>query len=371
MELLAYEIGGGSLGAWLLLTAVAAAVFVVLHVAVRIIVSRLGSLSSHTETMWDDLAAAALQKTCLPLQLVLAVYVAGAFFMPDGAGDHISTVIKAAVVLALIFQGGLWAHAGLAFWLDSFRRKKADKDPGAVTTLGAVGFIAKVTVWAVVLLLVLDNLGVRISAIIAGLGVGGIAVALAVQNILGDLFASLSIVLDKPFVVGDFLIVDDYLGKVERVGLKTTRIRSLSGEQLIFSNNDLLKSRLRNYGRLYERRVVFSLGVVYQTTREQLEQIPSIIRQAVEAQENTRFDRSHFKDYGEFSLNFETVYFVLTPDYNTYMDIQQAINLTVYSEFEDRGIEFAYPTRTLFVTPAANGEKASAEAEAEARITRG
>jgi small-conductance mechanosensitive channel len=221
--------------------------------------------------------------------------------------------------------------------------------------MSAIGFIGKLVVWSVVLLLALDNLGVQITTLVAGLGVGGIAVALAVQNILGDLFASLSIVLDKPFVVGDFLIIDNYLGSVEHVGLKSTRIRSLTGEQLIFSNNDLLRSRLRNYGRMYQRRVAFNIGVVYQTPREALKKIPGILQNAVEGQENVRFDRSHFKEYGDFSLNFETVYYVLVPDYNTYMDIQQAINMKIHEEFEGEGIEFAYPTQTVFVTGTESG----------------
>ena len=189
---------------------------------------------------------------------------------------------------------------------------------------------------------------------VAGLGVGGIAVALATQNILGDLFASLSIVLDKPFVIGDFLIVGDFMGSVEYVGLKTTRLRSLSGEQLVFSNTDLLGSRIRNYGRMYERRVVFKLGVTYQTPREKLSRIPAIIREAIETQDNSRFDRSHFQAYGDFSLNFESVYYIGSPDYNLYMDVQQAVNLRIHERFEEESIEFAYPTQTLFVAQTPN-----------------
>jgi len=179
-----------------------------------------------------------------------------------------------------------------------------------------------------------------------------VAVALALQNVLGDVFASLSIVLDKPFVLGDFLIMGEYVGSVENIGLKTTRIRSLSGEQLVFSNNDLLNSRIRNYGRLLERRILFTIGVTYQTPREQVVQIPEMIRKAVEDQERARFDRSHFKSYGDFALIFETVYFVLGPEYNLYMDIQQAINLSIHAQFEEEGIEFAYPTQTLLLVKA-------------------
>jgi small-conductance mechanosensitive channel len=205
----------------------------------------------------------------------------------------------------------------------------------------------------VVLLVALDNLGIDVTALVAGLGIGGVAVALSVQNILGDLFASLSIILDKPFVIGDFLIIDDYMGSVEYVGLKTTRVRSLSGEQLIFSNSDLLKSRIRNYGRMFERRVVFSIGVTYDTPREKLRRIPGIIQKAIEAEDKTRFDRSHFMKYGDYSLQFETVYYVLSADYNSYMDIQQAIYFAIHEAFEQEQIEFAYPTQTLFVAKAA------------------
>jgi small-conductance mechanosensitive channel len=173
---------------------------------------------------------------------------------------------------------------------------------------------------------------------------------LGLQNILGDLFASLSIVLDKPFVVGDFLTMGEHLDSVEKVGLKTTRLRSLSGEQLAFSNNDLLGSRIRNFGRMFQCRVVFNLGVTYQTPRDKLQIITTIVRKAVKSEENTRFDQSHFSKYADFPLNFESVYHVLSADYNRYMDIQKSICLEINERFEEEGIDFAYPTQTLFVS---------------------
>jgi small-conductance mechanosensitive channel len=346
MEFLELQFAGTTVRNWLLWITVALAAFLVLRLLKAMLVGRLAALAGRTRTTWDDIFVAALRKTKTIFLILVALFVAGAFFVPGG---WVREVLSAAVVLGLIIQGGVWVNAAIAFWLETYRKQKMEQDPAAVTTMSAIGFIGRIAVWSVVLLLALDNLGVQITALVAGLGVGGIAVALAVQNILGDLFASLSIVLDKPFVVGDFLIIDNYLGSVEHVGLKTTRIRSLSGEQLIFSNNDLLKSRLRNYGRMYERRIVFNIGVVYQTPRDALKKIPGIIRAAVEAQAKIRFDRSHFKEYGDFSLNFETVYYVLVPDYNTYMDIQQAINLKIHEEFEREGIEFAYPTQTIFL----------------------
>ena len=196
----------------------------------------------------------------------------------------------------------------------------------------------------------MDNLGFDISAVIAGLGIGGIAIALAAQAILGDLFSYFVIFFDRPFEVGDFIVVGDKVGTVEYTGIKTTRIRALSGEQMVFSNTDLTNSRIHNFKKMERRRVVFSLGVIYQTTADQLEEIPKIVRGIIEKQNDTTFDRGHFKSYGDFSLNFEFVYFVIGSDYVKYMDTQQAINMEIYRTFEQKGIEFAYPTQTLFVS---------------------
>ncbi len=190
-----------------------------------------------------------------------------------------------------------------------------------------------------VVLLLLDNLGYQITTLIAGLGIGGIAIAFAVQNILVDVFASFSIMIDKPFMVGDFIIVGDLLGTVEYIGIKTTRVRSLSGEQLVFSNNDLLKSRIRNYKRMFERRVVFTFRVPYNTAYDKVQTIPKMVKEIIESVEKTRFDRAHFKEYGEHSLVYEVVYYVLVPEYNIYMDIQQDINLNLFKKFEQEGIK--------------------------------
>jgi small-conductance mechanosensitive channel len=258
-------------------------------------------------------------------------------------------VIGRLLVVGLLVQLGIWAVAGLGRFMALRRERELVEDASAVAAMDIVSFLTRVAVWAIVFLLVLDNLGVNITALVAGLGVGGIAVALAAQNIISDLFASLSIVLDRPFVLGDFLVIDDYYGNVEKVGLKTTRVRSLSGEQLVFSNNDLLSSRIRNYGQMVERRIVFTIGVVYQTPYEKLAELPGIIEDIVVKQDSARFDRAHFQRFGDYSLNFETVYYVESSDYRLYMDIQQAVNLEIFRRFAEEGIEFAYPTQTLFV----------------------
>ena len=254
------------------------------------------------------------------------------------------------MVITFFIQAGLWGNGAIRFWVTDYRRDKIEEDASRVTAVSALGFIGTLFVWIIVLLLILDNMGVEITSLIAGLGISGIAVALAVQNILGDLFASLSIILDKPFVIGDFIVIGDFMGSVENIGLRTTRLRSLSGEQIVFSNTDLVQSRLRNYKQMADRRIVFSFGVLYQTPPKLLEVIPSWVQEIIEAQEHTRFDRAHFKDFGDFSLNFEVVYYMLVPDYLVYMDTQQTINLALFRRFAEAGVEFAYPTQTvLFV----------------------
>lgn len=252
-------------------------------------------------------------------------------------------------VIALVLQVGLWANALIGAWAEDYRRRNEEQLGGArVTTLNAVLFVARLVLFSLIGLVALDNIpGVNVTALVASLGIGGIAVALAMQNILADLFASLTITLDKPFVIGDFIIVGDMLGTVEHVGLKTTRVRSLGGEQLVFANNDLLSSRIRNYGRMQERRVLFQFGVLYQTTYDQLRAIPDQVRELLEDLEQVRLDRVHFKAFGDSSLNFEVVYYVEDPDYNLYMDKQQAINLELVRRLGEIGVEFAYPTRTI------------------------
>jgi small-conductance mechanosensitive channel len=346
VEFLNTEFLHNTLRQWAIATGVTVLVVIVLRTVAAVAVNRLRALARRTATQWDDIIAEALGKTKFLFLLIVGVFTgAHALSLAPRARGTIDSLL----VIALLVQAGIWAGAILGQWLDAYRKREMQEDPAAATTVSALGFVGKLVLWVAVLLLALSNLGIDITALVAGLGIGGVAVALALQNVLGDLFSSLSIVLDKPFVLGDFLIIDEHLGNVEHIGLKTTRIRSLWGEQLIFSNSDLLGSRIRNFGRMFERRVVFPLGVTYQTPRDRLVKIPGIIREAVEAQEHTRFDRSHFKAYGDFSLNFETVYYVTVPDFNSYMDVQQAINLRIHERFEQEEIEFAYPTQTLFV----------------------
>jgi len=350
LDFLERTILGNSLLQWLLAVAVLLLGYLLLRLAKRIVGRRLVALATKTETHWDDAVAGAIDRTKSLFLFVAALFIASQFLQLP---ERTQQIFHSLFIITLLFQAGIWIGVITISTLEQHRQRALKTNPAAATTINALGFLSRIVIWSVVLLVALDNMGIDVTALVAGLGIGGVAVALSVQNILGDLFASLSIILDKPFVIGDFLMVDDYMGAVEYVGLKTTRVRSLSGEQLIFSNSDLLKSRIRNYGRMFERRVVFSLGVTYDTPRDKLRRIPEIIREAVVAEDKTRFDRSHFMKYGDYALQFETVYYVLSPDYNLYMDRQQAIYFAIHEAFEREGIEFAYPTQTLFVTQAA------------------
>lgn len=344
---------GNMLQTWLFAFLIIVAVMAGLRILRTILVRRATTFTQETQTDWDDLISKLLTRTRIFFLFIVSVYTGSlVLVLSPRVREWVGTIM----VIALLAQTAIWGDTFISFWLARYRKRHLDEDAASVTTLSALGFVARLTLFSVIVLLALDNIpGVQVTALIASLGVGGVAVALAVQSILADLFASLSITLDKPFVIGDFIIVDDYMGSVEHIGLKTTRIRSVSGEQLIFANSDLLNSRIRNFKRMRERRAVFSIGVTYETPYEKLVEIPSMIRGIIEAQEKTRFDRAHFKELGDFSLNFEAVYYVLEPDYSLYMDIQQAINLALFQRFEEEGIEFAYPTQTLYVS---NGREA-------------
>jgi small-conductance mechanosensitive channel len=331
---------------WLVFFAVWASTTLALYLLNRLLVRRTAAWFRRTRTVLDDYLADLLVGTRWFFLAAVGLYAATRVVEP---GPRVAGAVASLAFLLLLVQAVLWFNRLIARYIRTYNAARLADSPGAVTTMQAVGFVSRLLVYTVALLLALDNLGVDITALVASLGIGGIAVALALQNVLSDLFASLSIVLDKPFVVGDFLIVGEHLGTVEKVGLKTTRLRSLSGEQLVFSNTDLLGSRIRNYQRMQERRVVFGFGVTYQTGPDVLEALPALVRAIVERQEGVRFDRAHFKAFGASSLDFEVVYYVLSADYAVYMDVQQQINLALFREVQAAGAGFAYPTQTLHV----------------------
>ena len=250
--------------------------------------------------------------------------------------------------MVLIFwaQVGVWSMTAVRYAIDLRRKTSAGLDALLTSSMDVILFAAGLIVWAMVLLLALDNLGVEIKPLLAGLGIGGIAVALAVQTVLSDLLASMSIALDKPFGIGDFLTVGECQGTVEHIGVKSTRLRSLSGEQIIMGNTDILKSRVRNYGRMRERRAVFQFGVAYDTDPRALAAIPSMVRGIIEGTADTRFDRCHFLTYGATTLQFEVVFYATKPDFNTYADAQQSINLAIYERLRTMNVSLTPPNRT-------------------------
>jgi small-conductance mechanosensitive channel len=340
---------------WLTALGIGAGVALALYVVKAVVVHHLRRIAERTETKLDDIAVAALDATKKFVIVIMGLF-AGSRLLELPPQVHVLAT-RTAIVAGLI-QAAIWGNAALRGWLNQYYENRAT-DPGRATSAAAVGFIARMVLWVVILLMILDNLGVNITTLVASLGIGGIAVALAVQNILGDLFASLSIVLDKPFVIGDFVIVDKYLGTVEYVGLKTTRIRSLGGEQLVFSNADLLKSRLQNMTRMTRRRAVFSIGVTYDTPQSKLRAIPGMLTEVVKSQDPVTFDRAHFSGIGPSSMNFEVVYWVESPDYNRFMDIQQEIYLQVVERLAGMGVRLALPAQTLHLQdtrPLAAGE---------------
>ncbi|MEX0899028.1 MAG: mechanosensitive ion channel family protein [Steroidobacteraceae bacterium] len=329
---------GNELQAWAAAATSFALWFTVLPLVRAVVLRRLEKLHPAQSADALELALALLGATTRLFLVAVAAWLSLRWLVIPPSIDR---TIGIALLVIAWFQVGLWSMTLVTRFLHA--RQRTQGAEGAAS-LNILRFIAVTAVWAVALLMLLANLGVEIMPLVAGLGIGGIALALAVQNVLGDLLASLSIALDKPFKVGDFLVIGEEKGTVQHIGIKSTRMRSLSGEVIVMSNGDLLKSRVRNYGLLYERRASFTVGIVYETPRELVGLVPRLIEEAIRAQPKTRFDRAHFANFGEFALLYEAVYFVLDAEYNTFMNIQQAINLRLIDEFAARGIEFAYPT---------------------------
>jgi small-conductance mechanosensitive channel len=305
-----------------------------------------GALAERGAAPFHRVARDTVDATQLWLLFPVALYVgASALQLPEKVGN----VVGLAAAIALMLQAAVWGNRFIKRWFEEKSARPLGGDGETVTALGLISFVSRLVMWVIVVLLVLNHLGVNITALVAGLGIGGVAVALALQNVLGDLLASLAIVLDKPFVVGDAIAVGEVSGQVERVGIKTTRLRSVNGELLVLSNAELLKSRIHNYRQMTERRVQFGLGIACETPQDKLERVPGMLQEIVLAQPGVRFDRAHFKGYGDSALLLEVVYYVLDRDYNVYMDVQQALNLEIGRRFSAEGIAFAYPTRTVYL----------------------
>ncbi|OFW47814.1 MAG: mechanosensitive ion channel protein MscS [Actinobacteria bacterium RBG_13_35_12] len=329
------------------------AIFILLIISIQItkniLLKLLKTWVKKTTTKIDDKFVKAFEEKIKPF---LNLIYFGAFYISIKRLTmdlQIERFFNIFVIILLTFFGIRFLLSITIYGFETYWVKK-EKDRAKKQALKGIITVIKIIVWSIVLIIFLDNLGIKISALVAGLGIGGIAIALAAQSILGDLFSYFIIFFDRPFEIGDFIVVGDFLGTVEDIGIKTTRLRSLGGEELIFSNQDLTNSRVRNYKRMNRRRIVFKFGVIYQTTLTQLKKIPRIVEEIITQIPEATFDRAHFASYADFSLNFEVVYYANNSDYKKYMDIQQQINFQLKETFEKQKIEFAYPTQTVFLS---------------------
>jgi small-conductance mechanosensitive channel len=331
---------------WLIVIGGAFVATVILKGVFHLLLGRLEKLAARTESHWDDIVFAGLAETKTSVIFVWIVYsLLPLLKVPENVhkAGHVVVVIASGIQICI------WGMHAINKWRTSFLEKRKERDNSSIAAIGLLGTFLQLILLITVVLLGLSNLGINVGALIAGLGIGGIAVALAAQNILGDLLASLSIVLDKPFEIGDAISVGGLTGVVEHIGLKTTRVRALTGEQLIFSNKDLLESRVQNFKRMWQRRVVLKIGVTYSTPEAKLAQIPGWIKGFIEADKDLKFDRAHFMNFGPSSLDFEVVFMVKSDNYQVYMDRQQTLLLSILNKFTAEKVEFAFPTQSIIV----------------------
>jgi small-conductance mechanosensitive channel len=380
MDLLDTRVLSNSVREWIVAGVTLVVLLLAVWIARGVLANRLQKWAERTRYKWDDTLVQILRGIRLWLIFPALVFAAaGTLSMPEWVHRALGIVAMLGVAVQLLISSSAIVDAALAAVLARSKNNNSngEPDPTLASSVGLLRVAIMFVLFVVVLLMGLDNLGFKITPLLTGLGIGGIAIALAVQSVLGDVFGSLTILLDKPFVVGDFIVVGQQMGTVEKIGLKTTRLRSLSGEQLVFANTDLLGSRVQNFKRMQERRVLFGFGVTYETPTNLLREVPGVVRRAIEnrnpgvegagaggaaagaggsgaagergGKAMVRFDRCHFKGFGAYSLDFEVVYFMLTPDFNRFMDVQHAINLDLMEAFAAMGVAFAYPTSVEIV----------------------
>ncbi|MBD3330050.1 mechanosensitive ion channel [Candidatus Peregrinibacteria bacterium] len=344
-QLLSYQINGNTVKDIFIALAIFVGTLIVIKIFKAIILKRLNFLCDKTKNDFDDFLIKIIKKINWFFYFIVAFYFA---VQPLSFSNDIRLVIKAVFLVVVIYQAIQSLGLFIEYWLAKFSSKQDSKEETARATFMGVNIIVKILLWLVGIILILSNLGVNITSLVASLGIGGIAVALAAQNILGDVFSSFIIYFDKPFEIGDYVVLGTDDGIVERIGLKTTRIRTLQGEELVISNQELTSSRIHNYKKMQRRRIVFNFGVVYEISNEKLKKIPSIIKDIINEIELAQLDRVHFKEFGESALNFEVAYFIDSPEYSVNLDKRQELNLKLKDVFEKEGIDFAYPTQTVY-----------------------
>ena len=347
---------GNTMRGYLIFAAVAGLSLLALSLLGRFFVGRLRRLQEKKASPVYRLLLQSVRKNLLPTAYFLSFYFSTRILTLNPA---LTKFIEVAVTAFVAVMAALFASNLVVFSFERYGEKKKQdtSDTRSELALKWLSNSVKFVIWILTAALFLDNVGIKINSLIAGLGVGGIAIAFASQSIIADFFCFFTIFFDRPFEIGDFIKTGEQSGIVEHIGIKTTRIRALSGEQLVFSNTDLTSSRIQNFKTMTKRRVLFSIGVTYGTSVDHLREIPAIIREIIESTSYTDFGRAHFAAFGSFSLNFEIVYFVLNGNYDTFMDISQSINLRIKEEFDKRGIEFAFPTQTLYLSGRDSSDK--------------
>jgi len=339
------EFGGNLVHKYLIAIAAFIISFLVVKFISAIGIRHLKKFAKKTKIEWDDFIIHLISKNATWFSLVLSLYIGVSFITLT---PKIQRVTLSIFVILITFVVVRMVQGLIRYWFE-IKYFKENKDVGKISIMRNMLILFNTLLWAGAVLFILDNLGFDITTVVAGLGIGGVAIALASQNILSDIFSYFTIFFDKPFEVGDFIVVNGKSGTIQHIGIKTTRITSLQGEELVFGNSDLIKSCIQNFKKLQSRRVVQTLGVAYETPQDKLKKIPDIITEVIKNKESIRFDRAHFQSFGDFSLNFEYVYYVDSASYLDFMDIQQKINFELFDSFAKEGIEFAYPTQTLFV----------------------
>ena len=346
-EILTYTIAGNSVKDFLAALAVFLLAATALKIFKYVIIRKLKKIADKTKTELDNLLIKIIDSVGWPFYLLLSLYIALQFIQTP---DFIGTAVYYVILVAVTYYAVRGVQDLIDYGTVRIVLKKQEEEKEADTSIiDLLSKILKGVLWGLAFILILSNLGYNVSTLIAGLGIGGLAVAIALQNVLSDIFSSFSIYFDKPFKIGDFIIVGDDLGVVKKIGIKTTRLQSLWGQEIVISNRELTSTRINNYKKMEKRRVLFPFGVVYDTSTKKLKEILKIVKDIFDEIEIADLDRVHFKEFGDFSLNFEVVYYVDTGDYGKYMDTQQEINFALKEQFEREGIEFAYPTQTLLV----------------------
>lgn len=347
-QILNYYFWNNSIKEYLIAFGVFILVIIILKVFKKTIIRKLKKFADHTRIEFDDLIIKIIDFVGWPLYLFFSLYLAFQFIqLPDVVEKIVFYVLLIIVIYYVVKSVQELIDYGVQKLIKQRQEQEKEKfDPSVIKLISKIlkGFL-----WGFAIIIILQNLGYNISTLVAGLGIGGLAIAFALQNILTDIFASFSIYFDKPFQIGDFIIVGDDMGTVKKIGIKSTRVQTLQGEELVMSNKELTEIRIHNYKKMEKRRIVFTFGVVYETPTEKVRKIPDIVKNVINSINLAEIDRVHFNKFGDSSLNFEVVYYLNSSDYNQYMDTQQQINLAIKQRFEKEKIEFAYPTQTIFI----------------------